>query len=192
VAKALPAHNLNQAKALLDADGWTVGAGGIRSKNGQQLALTFVYDTAGGAASSAAADLAAQQWTQLGVKITPSGQDDTTATNTLFSTGNWDIAWTPLNVSSPDQLVGFLSGPTPPGGENFAHISNSGYTSGVAKANKAQGSASCPQWLSAESGLVRDADVIPFANQVVKVFGAGARFSVAGELLPTSIRMTGE
>jgi peptide/nickel transport system substrate-binding protein len=192
VAKALPAHNLNAAKALLDADGWTVGAGGIRSKNGQQLTLTFVYDTEAGAAASSAADLAAQQWNQLGVKVNPSGQDDTTATNTLFSTGNWDIAWTPLNVSSPDQLVGFLSGPTPPGGENFAHIDSPGYTNLVGTAVKSQGRAGCAQWLSAESGLVREADVIPFANQEVKVFGAGAKFSVIGELLPTSIRMTGE
>ena len=192
VAKALPTHNLDAARALLDADGWTVGAGGVRAKNGQQLALTFVYDTQAGAAASAAADLAAQQWSQLGVKVTPSGQDDTTATNTLFATGNWDISWTPLNVSSPDQLVGFLSGPTPPGGENFAHINSPGYTNLVGTAAKTQGRAGCPQWLSAESGLVRDADVIPFANQDVKVFGAGATFSFIGELQPTSIRMTGE
>jgi peptide/nickel transport system substrate-binding protein len=192
VAKALPAHNLNQAKALLDADGWTVGAGGIRSKNGQQLALTFIYDTEPGAPASAAADLAVQQWTQLGVKVTPTGQDDTTATNTLFTSGNWDIAWVPVNVSSPDQLVGFLSGQASPGGDNFAHIDNPGYTSAVAAAEQKQGTASCPQWLSAESGLVRDADVIPFANQVAKYFGAGATFSVVGTLVPTSIRMTGE
>jgi peptide/nickel transport system substrate-binding protein len=191
VAKALPAYNLNQAKALLDADGWTVGAGGIRGKNGQQLTLTFVYDSQAGASSSAAADLAAQQWNQLGVKVTASGQDDTTATNTLFSTGNWDIAWVPVNVSSPDQLVGFLSGPTPPGGDNFAHIDNPGYSNLVAAAEQRQGTAGCAQWLSAESGLVRDADVIPFANQVVKYFGAGAKFSVVSALLPTSIRMTG-
>jgi peptide/nickel transport system substrate-binding protein len=190
VAKAMPAHNLAQAKALLDADGWTVGAGGIRTKNGQQLALTFVYVTQAGAAASAAADLAAQQWSALGVKINSSGQDDTTATNTLFSSGNWDIAWVPVNVSSPDQLVGFLSGPTPPSGENFAHIDNPGYTNLAGTALKTQGTAGCPQWLSAESGLVRDADVIPFANQDAKLFGAGATFSVVGELLPTSIRMT--
>ncbi|HEX4221077.1 MAG TPA: ABC transporter substrate-binding protein [Pseudonocardiaceae bacterium] len=192
VADALPKHNLDQAKALLDADGWTVGAGGIRGKNGQQLALSFIYATEAGAAASAAADLAVQQWTALGVKVTATGQDDTTETNTLFSNGNWDIAWVPLNVSSPDQLVGFLSGPAAPSGENFAHIDNSGYTTAIAAAEEQQGKASCAQWLSAESGLIRAADVIPFANQVVKYFGAGAKFTVVATLLPTSIRMTGE
>jgi peptide/nickel transport system substrate-binding protein len=191
VAKALPPHSLAKAKALLDADGWTVGAGGFRTKNGKPLALTFLYGTQAGSASSSAADLAAQQWGQLGVKVTLTGQDDTSATNTLFSSGNWDIGWIALNVSSPDQLVGFLSGPTPPKGDNFANIDNRAYTGLVAAAEQTQGTAGCAKWLSAESNLVRDADVIPFANQVEKVFAAGARFSVVGKLLPTSIRMTG-
>ncbi|HKN97448.1 MAG TPA: ABC transporter substrate-binding protein [Pseudonocardiaceae bacterium] len=191
VAKALPPHSLDKAKALLDSDGWQVGAGGIRTKNGKQLALTFLYGTQAGSAASSAADLAAQQWGQLGVKVTLTGQDDTSATNTLFSSGNWDIGWIALNVSSPDQLVGFLSGPTPPKGDNFANINNTAYTGLVAAAQQTQGTAGCAKWLSAESNLVRAADVIPFANQVEKVFSAGARFSVVGKLLPTSIRMTG-
>lgn len=192
VAKALPPHSLTQAEALLDADGWAVGPGGVRTKNGKQLALTFLYGTQAGTAASSAADLAAQQWTQLGVKVTLSGQDDTSSTNTLFSTGNWDIGWVPLNVSSPDQLVSFLSGPVPPKGDNFAHIDNPAYTNPVAAAERTVGTAGCAQWLSAESNLVRDADVIPFANQVEKVFGAGARFSLVGKVEPTSIRMTGQ
>jgi peptide/nickel transport system substrate-binding protein len=189
VTKALPAHDLTKAKATLDADGWTAGTDGIRSKNGRQLALTLVYNTKAGSAGSAAADLAQQQWTQLGAKVTLSGQDDTAATNTLFSTGNWDIAWEPVNVSSPDQLVPFFSGPAPAAGDNFAHIDDTAYTAAVAEADKTQGAAGCGQWLAAEAHLISAADVIPFANTVEKVFGSGARFTVVGELLPTSIRM---
>jgi peptide/nickel transport system substrate-binding protein len=191
VAKALPPHDLAKAKATLDADGWTVGSGGIRSKDGKQLALTFLYDTLGGSATSAAADLASQQWAQLGLKITPTAQDDTQATNTLFSTGNWDIGWIPVNVSSPDQVVPFLSGPAPAKGDNFAHIDNAAYDSAIAAATKTQGSAGCSQWLAAESNIVSAADAIPFANQVEQVFGKGATFAVVGVLLPTSIHMTG-
>ena len=33
------------------------------------------------------------------------------------------------------------------------------------------------------------ADVVPFANTVVKTFGNGAEFVISGSLLPTSIRM---
>ena len=190
VAKALPKHDLAKAEATLDADGWTAGAGGVRSKNGKQLALTFLYPTQGGSATSAAADLAGQQWAQLGVKITPEAQDNTQSTNTLFATGDWDIAWIPVNVNSPDQLVPFLSGPAPAQGDNFAHINNSAYTAAITAAARTQGSAGCPQWLAAESHVVSAADAIPFANQVAKMFAKGAKFDVVGELQPTSIRMT--
>ena len=36
---------------------------------------------------------------------------------------------------------------------------------------------------------MKAADVIPFANQVVKTFGYHAHFAVVGALVPTSIRM---
>jgi len=87
-------------------------------------------------------------------------------------------------------MVPFLSGAAPAQGENFAHIDNPAYTTAVQSAAKVAGSAGCPQWLAADSLVVADADVIPFANQVEKFFGSGARFTVVGQLLPTSIRMT--
>jgi peptide/nickel transport system substrate-binding protein len=192
VGKALAPHDLAKAKSTLDADGWKVGAGGIRTKNGKQLTLSFVYTTQSGSAGSAAAELAAQQWKPLGVKIDLKPMDQTALTSMLFSgSGNWDIGWVPLNVGSPDQLIGFMSGPTPPKGENFAGINNPAYDKAIAQAAKTQGKAGCPLWLSAESNLVKEADVIPFANSVLETFGKGAQFSVVGDLIPTSIRMTG-
>jgi peptide/nickel transport system substrate-binding protein len=83
-----------------------------------------------------------------------------------------------------------MSGAVPPNGTNFGHISNAAYDAGVAQAAKISGTAGCSAWLAAEANLVRDADVIPFANQVIKFFGAGAKFQVTGEVIPTSIRMT--
>ena len=37
--------------------------------------------------------------------------------------------------------------------------------------------------------LVAAADLVPFANNVVKTFGNGAEFEYPGQLVPTSIRM---
>lgn len=191
VAQALPPHDLAKAKALLDADGWKSGSGGIRTKDGKQLALTLVYTSQSGPSGAAAAELAAQQWKQLGVKINLKAMDETALTSMLFSGGgDWDIGWVPLNVGSPDQLIGFMSGPTPPNGENFAGIDNPAYNKAVAEAAKTEGKAGCPQWLAAESNLVKDSDVIPFANQARPLFGKGAQFAVVGALQPTSIRMT--
>lgn len=189
VKPALPAHDLDKAKQDLDAAGWKVGSGGIRSKDGKPLAVSFIYNNAQGSAASAAAELATQAWSQLGVKVSSKGVDESGMNDALFSSGNWDVAWVQLNVSSPDQLVPFLSGPTPPSGTNFAHIDNSEYTQLVHTASAQNGSAGCPDWLKAEEAIVRAADAVPFANQVTPTFGKNVRFDIAGALVPTSIRM---
>jgi peptide/nickel transport system substrate-binding protein len=60
-------YNFDYANQLLDQDGWTKGADGVRVKNGQPLQLSLVsQDTHDYAA---AASLLQQQWMKLGVKI---------------------------------------------------------------------------------------------------------------------------
>lgn len=192
IASALPKTDLARARSVLDDDGWTMGSDGFRHKGGKKLALTFVYNTDSGAPGASAAQLAAAQWKKLGVdaKLTP--QDHATVISTMFSTGNWDIGWEGLNVSAPDQLIGFLSGPAAPDGSNFADLHNTTYTKQVAHAQTLQGKAGCPSWLSAESALVREYDVQPFANLNTYTFGKGATFQqVGGDLMPTTIRMVG-
>ena len=54
------------------------------------------------------------------------------------------------------------------------------------------GTEGCDTWLEAESALFAAADVVPFANNVVKTFGNGAEFETPGQLVPTSIRMLAE
>lgn len=100
--------------------------------------------------------------------------------------------WLSLNVSSPDQIVPFMSGPAPASGTNFAHITNSAYSALAKTASATNGSAGCADWLKGETELVKAADVIPFANQVTKTFGNKARFTIAGELVPTSISDAGQ
>lgn len=189
IAAALPTHNLDTAKQDLDNAGWKVGPGGIRQKNGKKLSLTFVYTDSAGSASSAASELATQTWKSLGVDVTAKAQDDAQINQTVFSTGDWDIAWVQLNVNSPDQLVPFLSGPAPSAGTNFAHIDNSTYSHLVAKASTEVGKSGCPDWLHAESAIVKDADVIPFANQLTYVYGNHATFQIWGAVAPLTIRM---
>jgi len=189
VKDAVPAHDLAAAKQELDQAGWQPGAGGVRTKDGHPLAITLLYNTALGAGGSAAAELAAGAWKGLGAKVTLKGQDETQAVQTLFATGDWDVAWEQVNVSSPDQLVPFLSGPGTPKGNNFAHIANPAYDAAIKQAAAKPGTAGCADWLAAEAELFKNADVIPFANQLVKTFGKKARFAVVGVLVPTSIRM---
>lgn len=189
-AAAAPAYDLEQAKATLDGAGWSPGAGGTRIKGGKPLKIVFNHNTVLGPGGTAAAELATAAWKQLGVEVDVQPQDQTASVDTLFKTGNWDVAWQPLNVSSPDQLVPFLSGPAVPKGNNFAHISNAAYDAAIADATTKTGSEGCEAWLSAEENLIRDADVVPFANRTAQTFGKQARFESGGvAVTPTSIRM---
>lgn len=176
VSGSLPAQDVDAAKAVL---------GGTK--------LTFLYPSAAGSAVAAAAELAVQQWEAAGAKVTPRSVDETALQGTIFGSGDWDIAWVPLNVNSPDQLVPFLSGPTPAdGGTNFAGIDNAEYAETAAAAAEMNGTDGCETWLEAESALVAAADMVPFANNMVKTFGNGAEFETPGQLIPTSIRMLAE
>ncbi|MEV7046396.1 ABC transporter substrate-binding protein [Amycolatopsis sp. NPDC051061] len=189
VSGAVPPHDVQAAGALLDEAGWVKGGDGRRAKAGRPLTLTLLYENNGGSSGDAAAELAAAQWKAIGVEATVKSQNETTLTGTLFSAGDWDVAWVTLNVSTPDKLVPFLSGPAAPQGNNFAAISDPQYDQAVRSAMGKKGVAGCRDWLAAESGLIAKADLVPFANKSVRTFGKAAEFQTPGQLVPTSIRM---
>ena len=190
VPDALPKHDVAAAEQALDAAGWKAGAGGVRAKGGQKLSLTLLNNAASGSAGTAAAELAVKEWKQVGVQVKVQTKPSSALLQALFSTGNWDLGWTPLNVGSPDQLVPFLSGPgAAAGGNNFAGIKNPVYDADVKRAMTKTGSRGCADWLAAESAVVKAADVVPFANLSQQTFGAKSTFEVSDALIPTSIRM---
>jgi peptide/nickel transport system substrate-binding protein len=61
------AHNADQARALLDADGWTVGSDGIRVKNGQRLSLK--YQSTGSALRKKVMPLVKDQLAAVGIEV---------------------------------------------------------------------------------------------------------------------------
>ena len=132
VSGTLPAQDVEAATAAL---------------SGQKL--TFLYSSAAGSAVSAAAELAVQEWEAAGATVTAKGVDETALQQAIFGTGDWDIAWVPLNVNSPDQLVPFLSGPgMADGGTNFSGIDNADYDAGVKQASAMDGTEGCDTWLA--------------------------------------------
>jgi len=189
VSGNVPETDVEAAKAALDEAGWVEGSDGIREKDGQKLSLTFLYANTLGNGGTSAAELASQQWKEIGVDAKPTQNDSTTLTNAIFGTGAWDVAWIPLNVNNPDQVVGFVSGPAAPDGTNFAGIQNADYEAGVAEAMGMVGTEGCDTWADAEAALFQSADLVPFANNIVKTFGKGAEFQMIDTIIPTSIRM---
>jgi peptide/nickel transport system substrate-binding protein len=149
-------------------------------------------DTSGAAAALQGAGWAKAAWTDLGVDVKAKGASTTDLQPILFGTGAWDIAWEPINVSTPDQVVPFYSGAgLKEGGMNFASIQNPGYSSSVQTAMTKTGAEGCPDWQAAEASLFKSADVVPFANNVLQTFHKGADFDISGWIEPTSIRMLG-
>lgn len=191
VSDVLPDFDVDAANAALDAAGWKLGADGVRVKDGTPLSIVFLYQNGLGAAGTAAAELAIAAWEQIGVDVDGREQDEPSILDAIFSTGAWDVSWVPVSVNSPDQLIGFLSGIVPPEGVNFSGIQNSDYEAAIAEAMQLPGTEGCPTWQEAESALIEAADMVPFAEGTVYMFGSGAEFEWTGQIAPTSIRMLG-
>ncbi|MDR1833889.1 MAG: ABC transporter substrate-binding protein [Propionibacteriaceae bacterium] len=191
ISAALPAYDPEGAKAALDAAGWKAGADGVRAKDGEPLAITFMVDTALGDPAAAAAELAVAAWTEAGFQVDLQQLPTDQASGILFGTGAWDVAWEPLQVSSPDQIMPYLTGPgLADGGTNFSNIANTAYDEKVAAASAQLGTAGCADWLAAETELIKANNLTVFANNLIKVYGNGATFEHVSTIVPTSIRMT--
>ncbi|GAB3161047.1 ABC transporter substrate-binding protein [Microbispora hainanensis] len=187
----VPSFDAAAAGAALDAAGWVKGPDGIRVKDGKKLSLTLLFPNSLGTGGSAAAELAVAAWKAAGIEVKASQQTQTEASGVIFGTGAWDIAWLPLAVSTPDQVMPFVSGPAAPKGTNFASIDNPDYLASATKAMKANGAEGCQDWFAAEQALYKAADMVPFANSTIPTFLKGAMLDVIGSVVPTSIRMLG-
>ena len=188
----LPATDPAAAAKALAQDGWAKGSDGILTKDGKKLALKFIYSSQG-PGQTAAAELATAAWKKLGVKVDAKALDITEQTAALFQTGNWDITWSSPKAPNPLVLVPFFSGPSPAkGGNNLASVANTEYDVQVKAAMTKVGNDSCPAWKAAETALLRDADIVPFANITILTFHKDSELQRAGILtVPTSIRMLG-
>jgi peptide/nickel transport system substrate-binding protein len=188
----VPAYNPSAAATELTNGGWTVGSGGIRSKNGTQLAVSLIYAN-DEPTNSATAQYIAAQWKALGVNITLNEQSFDQDAAVVFGKGEWGATLIGLGVSNPSTLVPFFSGPSPsdnPSGNNFGHFNNAQYNALVAKASSKPGSAGCKDWNAAESALFRSADITPISNSPFLYWGKKTKFQVqAHVLIPTSIRV---
>jgi peptide/nickel transport system substrate-binding protein len=185
----VPGHDPARAAADLTAAGWAK-TGGVWVKDGKPLQLTMTYPTTLGPRVTAAVELAVQQWTAFGVKVSAKTVTPATVTTVLGSDG-WDVAWQPIVVNLPDQLVRFFDGPRLPKGSNFGGVDNPDYRRLSGQAMAELGTDGCPLWAQAESALVKRLDVVPFATMEETWYGKGVTFRLDGAgPLPHTLRRT--
>jgi peptide/nickel transport system substrate-binding protein len=178
VSGNLPAYDLSAARAALA---------------GKNLSLAVYYPASAGGGASAAAELMQSTWSQLGVKVSLHGITDAEIDTEIVSgQAAWNVAIVPIGLTSPSELVPFVSGATPPAGTDFSYIDNAAYTADVTKAASVEGAAGCPEWNAAEGALYKDVDVVPFADSATTFYAKGATFQLSLALvMPASIRMLG-
>jgi peptide/nickel transport system substrate-binding protein len=187
----VPAYDAAGAAAALEAAGWRPGPDGVRVKDGERLTLRLLYATTRGAGVQAAAEYLADAWRKAGAEVKLNGGIDTKVSESLNSTQDWDVAWVPIGVTLPSQLVGFMSGPGAPKGANFAHVANERYESLIAEAAKVPAAEGCPKWLESESALFENADLVPVVENTVLQVSKGGTYEVqASVFVATSIRLT--
>lgn len=190
VTESLPDHDPEAAAAALDSAGWTAGADGTRSKDGEPLEFSLLYLSEFGPEMAAGAELLAQQWTDVGVDVTLQPITTPQVNEILFGTGEWDAGFIRVNVSFPTQLVPFLSGPVPPDGTNFAHIANDEYEAAVAAASELPAEEGCEHWEAGDRAIVTNTDLLPFVDAVTPQFVDGVEFRLqAGSISPPTIRL---
>lgn len=178
IGSNLPAYDASAAKSALA---------------GKKLTINLYYPTSLGTGATAAATLLQQTWSQLGVNVTLKGITDAEISSEIVAgSADWNAAIIPVGLTSPTQLVGFVSGATPPKGADFAFINNPTYTADVTKAAATAGQAGCPSWNAAETALYKNVDLVPFVNSAITSYAHGATFQLSqGDIQPSSIRMLG-
>ncbi|SES26012.1 peptide/nickel transport system substrate-binding protein [Lentzea xinjiangensis] len=189
VGPNLPGFDKAAAAAALDGAGWRAGPDGTRTKDGAVLSVKLLQPTVVGPTLTATAELIQQAWQQAGVRVEIAPADAAGINQTLFGTGAWDVSMVPLTLSLPSQLVSFASGPVPPQGVNFSHITNAEFEAESKQAASMAGAAGCEHWNKAEAALVEDASLVPYFDAVVPTFVKGAKFTISDSIDPASIRM---
>lgn len=117
--------DLAKAKALLDADGWKVGPGGVRVKDGKRLVLQLAYGQGSQLARSMAEE-AQQMYKPLGVALELKSYDyavfyAAAESGGILNGGKFDIAvyaW--ISGGDPDNSSTWLCSQRPPAGNNIS------------------------------------------------------------------------
>ncbi len=135
-ASAFNAYKFDRGKAeqLLQDAGWSKGDDGVYAKDGQKLELTIVTNS-GNAGREALLQLAAEQYTAIGVSVTPRTEAfdallsriNTSRDATYAGQGGHDfdaviIGWS--LTADPDMYSIFDSNSTHPGENNFIQYKN--------------------------------------------------------------------
>ncbi|MCL2490405.1 MAG: ABC transporter substrate-binding protein [Propionibacteriaceae bacterium] len=184
-------YDLQGVDTALQAAGYSKTTDNKFAKDGQPLTINFLYDSVLGTTGDAAAELATQDWQAAGITVNTQSMATAQMSAALFGTDTpWDVAWEPINVNSPDQMMAFFSGPGPAdGGSNLSMIDNQTYNNAVADAMTKTGQDACTAFQQAEASLFTANDFIAWAVRVNPIYLSKVEYVYVGRTQPTGLRM---
>ena len=186
----LPDFNQDTAKQTLESAGWAMGSDGVRQKDGKKLTLRLIYQI-GAPQTVSAVELIAQQWKAVGIGTDLKGLAQAAFLEALYTTGDFDIFYSGINVEFPFMMTTFYGGGSPSkGSRNAGNIANQEFESLSAQALSVGGAEGCDLWKRAHQSLLRRADVVPISVGNRPFYTAKATMETVGlHAVPTSIRL---
>jgi len=187
---ALPAHDPEAAKRALDAAGWAPGGDGIRAKGGKKLNIQLIYQI-GAPQTVSAVELIAQQWKAVGIGTTLKGLAQAAFLEALYTTRDFDVFYSGINVEFPFMMTTFFGGATPDkGGRNAGGIANKEFESLSAQALAVGGAEGCALWKQAHQALLKAGDAVPISAGSRPFYTNKATLETVGlHAVPASIRL---
>ena len=185
-----PDFDPDRAGELLDEAGWELGDDGFRHRDGEPLAIGFIYD-ARSETHAPAAELLREYWLEIGVETNLTAMDGAAWSEYLYETFDWDTGWIQISSGGPTIQHAFYGGATPDeGGLNFMATDSDEYNEIAGQAFTAAPDEACGHWEDAERLLVEDFHTFPVAGTVLSTFMNGAVFEETSYIQAPSIRMT--
>ncbi len=151
VAALAPKQNLEKAKSVLLAAGYTVGANGKFQKNGVPLKVALLGSNAQGNGP----DYILNQFMTLGVDASLSMVDQS-AQNTNMRAGNFDAVIGSTGQTVPTgSMLSIYGTPAPAGGPNFASVSDPAIDKAMPLALGTVGPERCQYWSAVQKALIQ-------------------------------------
>ncbi len=190
ISGALPGLDVTKANQILDADGWTKGSDGIRTKGGKQLSLNLIYQV-GAPQTVSAVELIGQELKAVGINASLKGLTQNAFLSALYTTEDFDVYYSGINLENPFMYTAYYGGATPTkGGRNAGSIVNPDFNSLSAQALSTAGSAGCDLWKQAHQALYKRADLMPISVGDRPFYTSKATLATVGLFaVPTSIRL---
>ncbi|MCW3066711.1 MAG: peptide transporter substrate-binding protein [Solirubrobacterales bacterium] len=169
---AAPAYNPQQAKAILQKDGYTMGGGGIMTKGGKPLKLRLVmWNT-----TDPLGDYMQQQLKKVGIDASVKSTDIGSWITSLFTKKDYDLSVFAYYSSFPNPAI-------MPAQDSTLSITDKEYFSLAQKALETASSSECGAWTAAFEAAQRNFDVRPMGVTKIAWFAKGWQFNAPFGLL---------